>query len=176
MKIRTLGLADFPKCVDLDKKWFGENGITENDLRQYIGNNYNHTVGIFDQSILGGFATFEILEKVPPKDYVGNFEVTGKILFIQQFTTATNYRVSDFSADIFLLSAVEKKAIELGCSEIWEALAVNHPYSKVLRPDFDAFGFYTSSDFIIDATAKIVWSPNPQFAIPCYLFRKKLVS
>ena len=145
-------------------------------MHQYISENFNHTVGIFDQNIVQGFATFEILEKTPPKDYVGNIQVGGKILFIQQFTTLTNYAVSNFLTDAQLLAALEKVAMQLRCLEIWEALAVNHPYNKLVHPNFDAFGFYKSSGFTIDSSAEMVWSPNSQVAIPCYLFRKKLVS
>jgi len=47
---------------------------------------------------------------------------TQKTMFIQQFTTSTNYKINNWQTAINLLSVLETKAAELECKEIWEAL------------------------------------------------------
>jgi hypothetical protein len=174
METRSLQEKDIPQSAALDKHWFGEYGISEEDLHRFIQDNPDKSIGIFDKETLVGFATFEIIEHVMPKDYVGDGMPKAKTLFIQQFTTTTNYTIADSSADAALLSAIEQKALVLGCKEIWEALAIDHPYSKAKNPDFDAFGFYRSHGFVIDTNKQISWSPNKELSIPCYLFQKTI--
>lgn len=173
--IRILTFQDVPQAVKLDKKWFGEDAISQENLEKVVRTHPDSILGVFDNNQLLGFTTFEILEDNFPTDYVGDIIPLGKILFIQQFTTVTNYAIKDSSIDTLLLSAVEKKAKELECNEIWEGLAQNHPYSTQQNPQFDAFGFYVSHGFNRESVKDFAWSPNKSLSIPCFLFRKKIL-
>ena len=78
------------------------------------------------------------------------------------------------SMDIELLKAVEEKAKELKCDEIWEALATTHPYSEKQNSEYDAFGFYEKHRYTYDSSSPVEWRPDSTITISCYLFRKKL--
>lgn len=160
----------------LDKKWFGDNGVSVEDLKILLQKHPNENLGIFDNSKLIGFAMFEILENNQPRDYVGRIIAKGKVMFIHQFTTETNYNINGWEADIVLLKELEKKALELNCHEVWEALSINHPYSKAINNQYDAYGFYKNAGYIMDNKHSLVWSPsNNSISIPCILFRKELL-
>lgn len=172
---RPLIENDALPASQLDYKWFGEYGITESQLLEYIRKNPTDSIALLANNILCGFATFETLNNGSmPRDYVGIIPKTSKALFIQQFTTTTNYAKSDMSIDIELLKAIESKAVEFNCEEVWEALATTHPYSETSNAKFDAFGFYEKYGYMYDSSNLLEWKPDPTINIPCYLFRKKL--
>jgi hypothetical protein len=171
---RPLQDGNVTLAYEIDKKWFGEYAISEAELKTCIQENPNNTLALFQNETFEGFATFEILENTLPTDYVGNIPDIDKALFIQQFTTSTNYSKNDMQMDSVLLKVIEQKATELGCNEVWEALAVEHPYSKSLNPEYDAFGFYQTSGYCYDENSLLTWKPNTTISIPCYLFRKKV--
>ncbi len=171
---RLLLTQDINQAYELDKKWFGENGISKEELNHLVIQNPGNTLVLAHEDELLGFAAFEILEKQVPKQYVGHIENQGKILFIQQFTTSTNYASANSGNDHTLLSAVENKAKAINCTEVWEALAVDHPYKKENNILFDAFGFYEAEGYFPDKTHLLTWQPNKNVSIPCYLFRKNL--
>lgn len=167
--------ADVISASLLDHKWFGEYGITESQLLEYIRKNPADSLVLLADNIFCGFATFETLNSGSlPSDYVGKIPKTSKVLFIQQFTTTTNYSKPDMSVDAELLKTVEQKAKELECEEVWEALATNHPYSETSNVEYDAFGFYEKNGYMYDRSNLIEWKPDATISIPCYLFRKKL--
>ena len=171
-KFRPLEKQDLKSASDMDKLWYGIHGISENGLEKFISKFPGNNIAIFKANKLLGFATFEIIESGMPKDYSGNINFNGKVLFMQQFTTITNYKKSDWLIDEKLIEIVETKAKELECIELWEALSITHPYSKENNNDFDAFGFYISHGFTYDKTQTIDWQPDTSVSIPCYLFRK----
>lgn len=172
---RRLIEADVIPASLLDHKWFGEYGISEAQLHEYINQHPTESIALLIDNEFTGFATFEILhDGILPSDYVGKIPKTRKVLFIQQFTTKTNYSKEDMSADIELLKAVELKAKELNCDEVWEALATTHPYSKKENSEYDAFGFYKKNGYSYDRSNSIEWKPDATITIPCYLFRKNL--
>lgn len=172
---RPLNETDIIPASQLDQKWFGEYGITESQLLKYIRKNPAASLALLADNIFCGFTTFETLNSGGlPRDYVGKIPKSSKVLFIQQFTTTTNYAKTNMSMDIELLKAIECKAVELNCDEIWEALASTHPYSEVSDANFDAFGFYEKNGYSYDRSNLIEWKPDTTISIPCYLFRKKL--
>ena len=176
MEFHTIPLSPshVEDAVTLDQKWFGEYGINSEDLTKYIESYPKGGLALIVDGSFEGFATFEILEGQSPKDYIGDIPKLSKVLFIQQFTTTTNYSISDMKMDTELFKAVEHIAKQSGCIEIWEALATTHPYSLGVNKEHDAFGFYLSNNFSFDNQNTISWSPDPNVSIPCYLFRKKL--
>lgn len=169
---RPLRELDFRHASELDKKWFGDNGISEEELRNNLKN--QKSIGIFNQDTLLGFSIFEILNQGLPTDYKSILIPSGKVLFVQQFTTQSNYAINAWELDAFLLGALEEKARELHCIEIWEALAKDHPYKKENNPKFDAFDFYVAHGFTYDDDIDFTWQPNANTSIGCYLFRKKM--
>ncbi len=172
---RPLMTYDLADASQLDKKWFGNYGITTDELKALITNHPNDNLALFEDNKLIGFATFEILENTMPRDYIGTIKVGGKVIFIHQFTTLTNYMVGNWTADELLLSKIENKAQEYKCKEIWEALSIGHPYSKTMNPNHDAYGFYTLNGFYLDKEFSLAWKPsNNSSPIPCFLFRKNL--
>lgn len=172
---RPLIESDILVASQLDRKWFGEYGISEKQLRYYINQHPTESMALLANNIFCGFATFEILFGGRlPSDYVGKVPKFTKVLFIQQFTTTTNYSKTDMSMDTELLKSVEQKANESGCLEVWEALASNHPYSEKSNVEYDAFGFYEKNGYMYDRSNLIEWKPDSTIAIPCYLFSKKL--
>jgi hypothetical protein len=172
---RPLIETDLSSASKLDHKWFGEYGISEAQLHEYINQHPSESLAILLDNEFTGFATFETLNEGDlPTDYVGKIPKTRKVLFIQQFTTTTNYSKDDMSMDIELLKAVEQKAKELNCDEVWEALAITHPYSENQNSEYDAFGFYEKNGYSYDRLNPIEWKPDTIITIPCYLFRKKL--
>lgn len=175
IEICTLSKTDVKAASLLDKKWFGEYGISEQQLEKYITSHPDGGLAIYINNIFAGFTTFEILEdNVNPTDYVGSINHANKILFIQQFTTSTNYKLTDNSADTELIKAVEEYAKTRYCTEVWEALAIEHPYSSNRNPDYDAFGFYTNHGYSYNTNATVKWQPNESTTIECYLFKKAL--
>ncbi len=173
-QIRQLQATDARQASILDKKWFGNFGISEQDVVQIISQQPQNTLTLVKADELLGFTIFEIVENAAPTDYVGSIQSPGKILFIQQFTTSTNYKIANSSDDASLLTAVEQKANELQCLEMWEALATDHPYKIENNAEFDAFGFYISHGFTVDYAQTVFWQPTNDISIPCYMFRKKL--
>lgn len=172
--VRPLTIDDAKEAAELDGKWF-EESVTEDGMRSLIADASDKTIAILDDNgVLQGFATFEILENTLPKEYVGEVPQVGKVMFLGNFTTATNYNLQDWSADEVLLKAVEQKAKELGCTEVWEGLAVDHPYKKENKPEFDAYGFYENNGYRKDVVQGFAWQPNEELSIPCVLFRKKI--
>ncbi len=158
----------------MDKKWFGDKGISQNELQSLVENNLQNNLVLTQSKTVVGFSIFEILDNKMPKGYVGHAPHQGKIMFIQQFTTATNYEKNNIDTDKALLLALEERAKESGCSEVWEALAINHPYKKENNSNFDAFGFYESQGYKTDENRYLSWQPNANTSIPCFLFRKKI--
>ncbi len=172
---RKLSLKDIEQAVELDALWFGENGVTHRELEKLVTTVPSNTIGLFDTETLLGFAAFEILPPGErPKNYTGFCIVNDKTLFIQQFTTQSNYKKSDSHLDSQLLTGIEKIASENHCLEIWEALSIEHPYSAAKNPDFDAFGFYDRQGYTVDESAMAAWEPNETLKIPCFVFRKVL--
>ncbi len=172
---RPLTESDLTPASKLDHKWFGEYGISEAQLREYLIEHPTESLALLADNIFRGFVTFETLhEGNLPSDYVGKIPKVRKALFIQQFTTTTNYSKEDMSMDRELLKAVEQKAKELNCDEVWEALATTHPYSENVNSEYDAFGFYRKSGYSFELSNLIVWKPDSATSIPCYLFRKTM--
>lgn len=176
IEVRTLSRTDAKEASLLDKKWFGEYGISEKQLEDYIISHPEGGLAIYIDNIFAGFTTFEILEgDINPADYTGNIIHTDKILFIQQFTTITNYKLTDYSVDTELIKAVEEYAKSKSCTEVWEALAIEHPYSSNLNPEYDAFGFYKKHGYEYDAEHTVKWQPNESISVECYLFKESLI-
>jgi hypothetical protein len=171
---RILEQKDIPAVVALDTKWFGEFGTSAEDVQKILDTMPNDTLGIFDGETLLGFATFDVIENGSPRDYVGDCTVATKTLFIQQFTTVTNYKNADDSADMKLLVEVEQVARDRGCRQVWIPLSVDHPYSKEKNPAFDAFGFFKRHAYTTDENMRMKWSPNADIAIDCFVFYKQL--
>ena len=174
MQSRPLSKQDTDQAFLLDKQWFGANGISKTDLDALITSHQQNTIALVNENKLLGFAAFEIIENRMPTDYNGEMFPQTKTLFIQQFTTSTNYSLENSEPDRLLLAAIENKAKELLCTEIWEALATNHPYKKEINPAFDAFGFYESQGYIFDRNNLVTWVPNSTISIPCYIFKKQI--
>lgn len=173
IEVRTLSRTDAKEASLLDKKWFGEYGISEKQLEDYIISHPEGGLAIYIDNIFAGFTTFEILEdNIKPTDYIGNINHTSKTLFIQQFTTITNYKLTDYSVDTELIKAVEEYAKSKSCTEVWEALAIEHPYSTNVNPEYDAIGFYTKHSYSYDSNSTVKWQPNESISIECYLFKK----
>lgn len=175
LEVRPLQKKDTKHAAIIDKKWFGSYGISEEELNRYIETSQSNTLALFRGDTLEGFATFEVLEGNSPKDYRGSISYVGKVLFIQQFTTMTNYKIDDPSMDKELLKALEKKAKDLGCKEVWEALSKDHPYSNMQNANFDAFGFYLSQGYDLDEATHLIWQPSEEVSISCFLFRKRII-
>lgn len=172
---RPLVEADVHSASQLDRKLFKEYGISESQLAEYIAQHPTKSLALIADNKFSGFATFEVLSQDSnPRDYVGKIPNASRVLFIQQFTTTTNYSVVDMSMDKKLIETVESKAKDLGCDEVWEALATTHPYSKAVNPEYDAFGFYNKNNYTFDPSSLIEWRPDDTVSIPCYLFRKEL--
>lgn len=172
---RPLQSKDLPFAAALDRKWFGKHGISESELAKFVTTIPDSSLALLTDDQSMGFATFEIIENTNPKEQKGFFPEHGKILFIQQFTTTSNYKIGDQSVDEALLAAVETKAKELECVAVWESLAVDHPYSKNQNPEFDAFGFYHAHGYTYDRTKTLTWLPDSKTSVHCYLFRKELM-
>jgi hypothetical protein len=170
---QPISQSDISHASQLDRKWFGEYGISEEELSSHISKHPQESMALFVNNNFEGFATFEILESRLPTDYIGEIPPASKVLFIQQFTTTTNYAKGDMTIDQALLSAIELKAKELECDEVWEALATDHPYSKESNPKHDAFRFYETNGYSYDENNLLTWKPDIIISIPCYLFRKK---
>jgi hypothetical protein len=172
--IRNLEIKDVSQAVVLDNKWFGRYGISAEELKKQITDHPNYAIGIFDEENLLGFAVYEILQNTTPKDYVGDCMAKEKTLFIQQFTTQTNYNKSNSQDDAQLLTEIEMIAKTLKCNTIWEALSRQHPYSHEKNPQFDAFGFYKQHGFQMETKRKLTWSPTENIHIDCFLFTKTI--
>lgn len=173
---QTLQACDLQSASQLDQKWFGEFGISVDQLEKYIVDNPKGSLSLFCDGNFEGFATFEILKQRKPNDYIGNIPIVSKVLFIQQFTTTTNYSKKDMKMDQELVNTIEIKAKELHCDEIWEALAIKHPYCEKMNKKHDAFGFYMMNGFVFDDTNILTWKPDKTISIPCYLLRKKIIN
>jgi hypothetical protein len=171
MQSRPLSESDIDQAYLLDKKWFGDHGISKTDLLTLVTSHQQATLALLNKNELLGFSTFEAIENQLPTDYKGTMFPKTKTLFIQQFTTITNYEIGNVDNDRLLLASIENKARELNCMEIWEALAINHPYKKENNKNFDAFGFYESQGYTFDKNL-LTWEPNSTISIPCYVFRK----
>lgn len=164
---------DAKLAAALDRKWFGKSAISEQELLT-AASSLDRNVVLFSDENLIGFAIFEVLEATEiPSSYQGVFPLHSTVLFLQQFTTTTNYEVGNTWADKALLDVVEQTAMRLGSEEVWEALAVEHPYSKEQNPKFDAFGFYAVNGYEM-SSRKVIWQPNESINIPCLLLSKKL--
>lgn len=172
--IRPLQKLDAPEASLLDQKWFGENGITSSQLEVLITEDPDVGLAVMLGNSLVGFCTLEILENKLPSDYQGNVPFKGKALFIQQFTTNTNYKIENMKTDEVLLQAIESKALELGCNEVWEALSIDHPFRKENNEKFDAYGFYERRGYYASKDNILIWTPDSKTKISCFLFRKKL--
>ena len=172
---RPLSESDLSSASQLDHKWFGEYGISEEQLLAYINLHPTESIALIADNIFNGFATFETLNVgINPRNYVGKIPDVRKALFVQQFTTTTNYSIVDMSMDTELLKAIEQKAKDLNCDEVWEALATTHPYSNEQNSEYDAFGFYEKHGYSSDRSNLIEWKPDASITIPCYMFRKRL--
>ena len=172
---RPLIASDLSPASQLDHKWFGEYGISEAQILEYITLHPSGSIALLDDNNFNGFATFETLNHGNnPTDYVGKIPTVSKALFVQQFTTTTNYSIVDMSMDTELLKSVEQKAKELNYDEVWEALATTHPYSNEQNSEYDSFGFYEKHGYSYDRSKLIEWKPDTTITIPCYLFRKRI--
>ncbi len=170
---RSLRDTDVSFAAELDSKWFGKSAISELELADTVKYPDKNTA-LFADDILVGFAIFEVLEATAnPSDYRGDFPEHNSVLFLQQFTTESNYEIENMWTDEALLETVELAARTLGCEQVWEALAIDHPYCKEKNPKFDAFGFYIAAGYSID-TNKVVWRPDESININCLLLSKKL--
>ncbi len=170
--VRSLQKSDIQQAASLDRRWFGNNGITNSELEAFVTKSPNMCLAIESDNNLVGFCTWQILEEVLPSDYLGHLPFKGKVLFIQQFTTSTNYKIEKNETDKVLLEAVESSAQEIGCNEVWEALSIDHPFRKENNEAFDAYGFYESRGYIADKDKTLIWNPDSKTIISCYLFRK----
>ncbi|MDA1079151.1 MAG: hypothetical protein O2840_00450 [bacterium] len=169
---RMLRKEDVTHAAQLDKKWFGSHGISEEQLSKIVATSPDLTLGVFSSRELLGFAIFELLDATMlPSDYFGNFPEHSSVLFLQQFTTNTNCQIGNMSSDEALLSAVEQTARRLKCEKIWEALSVDHPFSTKNNSQHDTFGFYEKNGYTINAE-KVLWRPNSLTTIPCFLLSK----
>lgn len=171
---KKLSIKDISSAVELDHKWFGDFGATKEQLTEFISSNPDGGISLYVDNNFEGFATFEILHNQPPTDYIGHVPSVSKVLFIQQFTTSTNYSKKDMQFDLGLIVQIEKLAKRIGCLEVWEALSTTHPYSSSINSQHDAFGFYETLGYSFDSRDILTWSPESNIAIPCYLFRKRL--
>lgn len=174
-QVRSLRKPDTLQASTLDKKWFGEYGITQEELNKIIDTYPDGCIALLEKDVLHGFVVFEVLENgTMPKDYIiGKMLHKGKALFIQQFTTDQNYS-EDMKSDRALLEAIESKAIGLGCSFIAEALDQNHAFRKERNSKHDAFGFYRQSGYSTDSSNLWIWQPKGMLPITCLLYTKKL--
>lgn len=169
-----LSQKDVSLAASLDQQWFGEYGATKEQLIDFISKHPQNTLSLYADNKFEGFATFEILHNQSPADYIGVFPPVSKVLFMQQFTTSSNYAKSGMEMDHELIAQVERQAKQLGCLEVWEALSTTHPYSSGVNTSFDAFGFYRKHGYSHNEDSVVAWSPNPSISIPCYLFRKQV--
>jgi hypothetical protein len=172
-QIKHLELQDIASVSALDKKWFGNYGVTTAELKVKIQESPTTNIVLYENNQLVGFAMFEIITDKLPTDYVGNLVPVSKTMFIQQFTTTTNYNKHNNDVDQELLNALEIKAQEIGCTQIWEALAVDHPYRTENNPQFDVFGFYLSAGFRAEEE-KLAWQPSPETKIDCAVISKSI--
>lgn len=141
LTVRSLQHGDIDSIVELDKKWFGSFGISRQELIGLVDNNSFDLVVLLSDTVLLGFASCEVVQNQLPSQYVGDAVFSEKTLFIQQFTTYTNYAINDFQIDDVLLRELEQLAKNRNCRRICEALAQNHPYKKEINPKHDAYGF-----------------------------------
>lgn len=174
MYISPLTTALIPQAVELDRKWFGDKGISAPELTKLITDYPDSAIALVEGQTLHGFATFEVLDNRLPTDFVGEMNHANSVLFIYQFTTRTNYSRADWSVDTALLAAVEEQARKLDVAELAEALDAHHPYSKEQNPEFDAFGFYEAHGFHTDETAQLAWQPDSSIKIKCRVVRKTI--
>lgn len=170
-----MSIEDAKQASNMDKKWFGKYGISPDEIMEILVRNPENTLALVGKNTLQGFALFEVVEAGMPKDYIGEANYYGKILFIQQFTTSTNYQKNNSRYDTVLLTAVEQKAKSLKCTEVWEALSIDHPYKKENNIKFDAFGFYEQHGYVVEKNNPLTWQPGKDISIPCYVFRKILI-
>ncbi|NCN82744.1 MAG: hypothetical protein GW947_02140 [Candidatus Pacebacteria bacterium] len=104
---RSLREADTTSAAELDSKWFGKHAISEQELAVAVKYPDKNIV-LFVDDILVGFAIFEVLETTAnPTGYLGPFPQHSTVLFLQQFTTKSNYEIENMWADEALLKAVE---------------------------------------------------------------------
>lgn len=174
LRNKPLQKLDAPEASLLDQKWFGENGITSSQLEALITEDLDVGLAVMLGSNLAGFCTLEILENKLPSNYQGSVPSKGKALFIQQFTTNTNYKIENMKADEVLLQAIESKALELGRNEVWVALSIDHPFRKENNEEFDAYGFYERRGYYANKDNILIWNPDSKTKISCFLFRKKV--
>jgi hypothetical protein len=174
--MKKLHVTDFSndhieQAVALDRKWFCADGASNEDFLSIFSKKDKHALVILSEdSLLKGFAVFDVLnpgEEVA--DYSG-LETTTKTAFIQQFTTDSNYGVGNWEVDGLLLKAVEKHVAQLGCLVVWEALSKNHPYSLTKNPAYDAYGFYEANGYTVSTSHAISWKK----IVPCNLLYKNL--
>lgn len=163
-------------AVALDAQWFGNQGIQAADLHALLAESRDSTIALLRDGTFCGFATFEIIDKHLPNNYAGVFPLSDPLVFVHQFTTDTNYRCTDPSADAALIRAVEQLALQKGVYEVVEALDHQHPYSQHQNREFDAFGFYVAQGYTIDVATQLFWQPSEWLSVACVVFRKKLVA
>ncbi len=174
LTVRSLQHGDIDSIVELDKKWFGSFGISRQELIGLVDNNSFDLVVLLSDTVLLGFASCEVVQNQLPSQYVGDAVFSEKTLFIQQFTTYTNYAINDFQIDDVLLRELEQLAKNRNCRRICEALAQNHPYKKEINPKHDAYGFYLGRGYSIEHAYAISWHSGKYLDVPCFLFTKEL--
>lgn len=163
-----------PQAVELDRRWFGDHGVSAEELTTLITRYPDSALALVEGDTLHGFATFEILDHRLPTDFVGEFSHNTSVLFIYQFTTRTNYAVTDWSADTSLLAAIEERARQLDVRELAEALDAHHPYSKEQNKDYNAFGFYAAHGFHTDDSSHLAWQAPDGGRVECVVVQKLL--
>lgn len=168
----SLTTSLIPAAVALDRKWFGDDGVTAAELTKLITDYPDSAIALLDGETLLGFATFEVLDNRLPTDFVGEFSHNQSVLFIYQFTTITNYARASWQADTVLLAAVEEQARAVGAAEVAEALDKQHPYSKAQNPGHDAFGFYEAHGFKQDHSSQLSWQAPDGGRVECVVMRK----
>lgn len=174
LKVKQLVEADdIVKASVLDRQpdQFGDQGITEEQLKKFLEQGGNGGIALFDGENMVGFATYEIIQAgVSPKEYSGIPAFSVKTLFLQQFTTQAKYNIHQENIDAELLAQVEQKAKEQECAHVTEALAQTHPFDRP-ESELDVFGFYQKHGYKKSEEDRVVWIPGGE---TCYLFTKSL--
>ncbi len=175
LAIRYLRATDTAQASYIDATWYGDRGVSKAELDEFISRAPDHAIAVVNDDIVYGFSTFEVVESghLPAFYTALGWPMEGRVLFIQQFTTTQNYS-GDMTVDVMLLDAVEVMAKKINCAVVAEALDVNHAYKIENNPDHDAFGFYKSRGYVLDAEHKWEWKYADFPTISCALVYKNV--
>ena len=119
-----------PQAVELDRRWFGDQGVSAEELTTLITRYPDSALALVEGDTLHGFATFEILDHRLPTDFVGEFSSPP--------APTMPLRIGLPTPHCWLPLRSER---QLDVRELAEALDAHHPYSKEQNKDFDEFGF-----------------------------------